>query len=462
MCDDSGVFGNNYVIVKGKFDFQVLVSDFLGMIDVSQLSSDYGISEVSVFGDEVLGDSDFVYSGSVLKIGDEYNYSIILLGDFTGDGYVFDDDVLYMEQLLSSNSKFVNLPLVDVNGDGVFNSLDYTYFSYSVKNKSWNSSFVSDVLNGSLLSNENILVGSEFEVNYLVSGFSVDFFQVLEGMLNYNSEYFEYIGCVVDEGYECLDVRGEDGNSASFLVFNRSPFVTWSDTFHLTFRFRAVKSGEASFFISDSLVSTGGKAFNFESNSSFVLVSAVAPVDKDDSWDDNSNLGSVNDNNVLVGTNNNVSFVNSSKVSNSKFSYNNYVDNEVRAFVISLSNDSYIESLVVKGYDIGFDRNVFEYDVLVGYGVKTLDLNVILSDVDASYEVIGNSDFKVGNNVVSIVVTALDGSTSTYTINVNRAEEDVLEDNSSNSARIVIIILIILVIIGLIYVIFKDDEDDES
>ena len=93
----------------------------------------------------------------------------------------------------------------------------------------------------------------------------------------------------------------------------------------------------------------------------------------------------------------------------------------------------------------------------------SLDLDIILSDNKASYEVSGNEKFKTGRNVVTITVTAEDGSTRVYTINVNKEDvKDVASDEEvSNSSRVVIIILIILVIIGLIYVIFKDDEEEE-
>ena len=110
----------------------------------------------------------------------------------------------------------------------------------------------------------------------------------------------------------------------------------------------------------------------------------------------------------------------------------------------------------------------YEYSLTVDSKTKSLDLDIILNDKDASYEVLGNENFKIGENTVSIIVTALDGSTKTYTITINKEESnDVKEekdnqDNKKNdSSRIVIIILIILVIIGLIYIIFKDDEEEE-
>ena len=128
---------------------------------------------------------------------------------------------------------------------------------------------------------------------------------------------------------------------------------------------------------------------------------------------------------------------------------------------ISLSNDNYIKELIIKDYEIDFNKDILEYSITVGSDVDSLELNILLSDDNASYEVIGNEKFKTGKNVVSIVVTSEDGSERTYTINVNKKKASDKKESDSNSSRVVIIILIILIIIGLIYVIFKDDEEEE-
>ena len=62
---------------------------------------------------------------------------------------------------------------------------------------------------------------------------------------------------------------------------------------------------------------------------------------------------------------------------------------------------------------------VLEYSIKVGSNIEKLNLNIILNDLDARYEVVGNDNFKSGKNVVSIFVTAADGSERVYTINVN-------------------------------------------
>ena len=130
---------------------------------------------------------------------------------------------------------------------------------------------------------------------------------------------------------------------------------------------------------------------------------------------------------------------------------------------IKLSSDNLIKSLKIKGYSIDFDPNKLEYSIKVKNNVKSLDLEIILNDENASYEVSGNKNFKVGENPVTIKVTAEDGSERTYTLKVTKEKaKEKEETEEKDSSKTIIIILIILVIIGLIYVIFKDDEEDNK
>ena len=135
----------------------------------------------------------------------------------------------------------------------------------------------------------------------------------------------------------------------------------------------------------------------------------------------------------------------------------------VTAKTIKLSSDNLIKTLKIKGYTIDFDPNKLEYSIKVKNNTKSLDLEIVLSDENASYEVSGNQNFKVGENLVTIKVTAEDGSERTYTLKVTKEKsKDTEEQEEENSSKTIIIILIILVIIGLIYVIFKDDEEDSK
>lgn len=84
---------------------------------------------------------------------------------------------------------------------------------------------------------------------------------------------------------------------------------------------------------------------------------------------------------------------------------------------------SLLEKLSIKDYqmDQKFASEVFDYTVTVDYEVEDLILDIKTLDQNATYEVVGNSNFVVGMNTVEIIVTdSLGESTTTYTLNVNR------------------------------------------
>ena len=70
---------------------------------------------------------------------------------------------------------------------------------------------------------------------------------------------------------------------------------------------------------------------------------------------------------------------------------------------------------------INFVNNVFEYNIEVENNVKKLDLLYKANNEKATIQVEGNENFIVGQkNAVKIIVTAENGETQTYTINVLR------------------------------------------
>lgn len=135
----------------------------------------------------------------------------------------------------------------------------------------------------------------------------------------------------------------------------------------------------------------------------------------------------------------------------------------VTPIVYYYSSNNYLKSLEVSGYDIEFDKYTEKYNITIKNGINSLDIIALAEDSDARVEITGNSDFKEGENIVVITVTAENGSTREYKLVVTMEEKrDVAtSENSSNTAeKVVIIILIILVVLGLLYLIFKKDEEE--
>lgn len=127
---------------------------------------------------------------------------------------------------------------------------------------------------------------------------------------------------------------------------------------------------------------------------------------------------------------------------------------------IKKSNNKYISSLTVENYEINFDKEITNYDLIVENDVNSLNLNVELEDSKATYKIKGAYNLLESDYKVSIVVTAENGEKNTYTINVKLKDQNVIEEVEDKSFKIdskyikigviiggIILIIIIVVII---------------
>lgn len=133
--------------------------------------------------------------------------------------------------------------------------------------------------------------------------------------------------------------------------------------------------------------------------------------------------------------------------------------------VYNYSSNNYLKLLEIDGYEVKFDKEVYEYKIKVKSDVTSLDIKALAEDYRSRVEITGNENFKKGENVVTITVTAENGTTKEYKIVVEKEAEKKgaiteIEDSSNTAEKVVIIILIILVVLGLLYLIFKKDEEE--
>lgn len=131
------------------------------------------------------------------------------------------------------------------------------------------------------------------------------------------------------------------------------------------------------------------------------------------------------------------------------------------------SSNNYLQLLEISGYEIDFERNTYEYKISVDSDVTELDIRAVAEDTGSRVEITGNENFKVGENIVTITVTAENGEIREYKLIVDKEaeEKDVLTEiqgESNTAEKVVIIILIILVVLGLLYLIFKKDDEESS
>ena len=103
-----------------------------------------------------------------------------------------------------------------------------------------------------------------------------------------------------------------------------------------------------------------------------------------------------------------------------------------------LSTNNSLSAIYIDGVNLVpvFNENVLNYDAgEVEYAVTYLNISAVPREVTSIVSINGNS-LNVGNNIISITVTAENGSTRTYTVNVRRKQDPnyVPDSNASLSS----------------------------
>ncbi len=97
-----------------------------------------------------------------------------------------------------------------------------------------------------------------------------------------------------------------------------------------------------------------------------------------------------------------------------------------------LSGNADLKSLKVNGYSLSpsFSASTTSYSLEVPFETQKLNITAVPSDSNAKVvSVKGNSNLSVGNNTVTVIVQAQNGTQKTYTIAVTRLEgEEVIEE----------------------------------
>lgn len=90
------------------------------------------------------------------------------------------------------------------------------------------------------------------------------------------------------------------------------------------------------------------------------------------------------------------------------------------------SNDSTLKGLSIEGYELypAFEANTREYNLRVTNDITKVTILPTANHSKASYKIEGAiEELVVGKNIITVVVTAEDGTTSNYVINVTRERE---------------------------------------
>lgn len=234
-----------------------------------------------------------------------------------------------------------------------------------------------------------------------------------QGDISYDNNYLEYVK--YQDSSPSLTVSfGSTTKRFVALGMNGEAIKSSEDIITLTFR---AKQGGSTTVGINNMVVGDVKAISHSANVSVKNITIV-----DEKKEDNSN-----DNNDKKDTSSNKGNNSGSKKNNSSNSNKNNSNNSTAS---NKSSNNLLDSLTINNAKMSptFSKDVTSYSITVPKDVNKLDLDYKLSDSKASVKVVGNDNLKSNkNNVVEIIVTAEDGSTKTYTLNVSFSS-----DSSSN------------------------------
>lgn len=146
-------------------------------------------------------------------------------------------------------------------------------------------------------------------------------------------------------------------------------------------------------------------------------------------------------------------------------------DGSVRIYTINATREAfgannYLKALNVNGFILNpnFDKNTLEYNIKVQSDTQAIDITAIAENEKAKVEITGNSNFKIGNNLVLIKVTDENGFVKYYHINAEKPESAVMGMGIGQFLMFLLLGLGMLGILILLIVLLKrkKDKDDKK
>lgn len=105
-------------------------------------------------------------------------------------------------------------------------------------------------------------------------------------------------------------------------------------------------------------------------------------------------------------------------------------DGDIKVYTINIfrkdnrSDNNYLNNIVVNGEALNFDKEKLTYSFSVPYSVSKLDVRVSTVDSKAKATIMGHENLVVGDNRVLISVTAENGESEHYILNVYRSNSE--------------------------------------
>lgn len=319
--------------------------------------------------------------------------------------------------------------------------------------------------------NSTVNVGDNITISMYISNVNdaVGGIVSVGGNLTFDNEYLEYVSSTGASSPYAFQIN----TNANYIIAGLDPTLSngiTTKTQVFTFVFKAKKEGTAKVTLTNQKLSdTSSKVPATVIDKVITIKGSVTPKSNDANLKslsvDGYTLSSPFNSNILsyeVTVPNDVTEVN---ISGSKSDNNatitglgkitltgdetiTYVkvtaeDGTAKTYTIKIkkdiknekSSDATLKSLDVSGYTLspGFNKNVTTYSMKVANNITALKVSALPNNDKATIQITGNSGWKEGVNAITIKVTAEDGTTNTYTVNVTRESSKKEEVKSSNN-----------------------------
>lgn len=110
-------------------------------------------------------------------------------------------------------------------------------------------------------------------------------------------------------------------------------------------------------------------------------------------------------------------------------------ENESTNVEVIKSNNNNLSNIVISSGTLEFDKEIFEYNIEVDNEINIITVNATAEDSTATITGIGDYELNTGINEVKLIVTAEDGSTKEYVIQVTRNEKKEVELDSDKNDK---------------------------
>ena len=102
------------------------------------------------------------------------------------------------------------------------------------------------------------------------------------------------------------------------------------------------------------------------------------------------------------------------------------------------SSNNYLNKLIPSFGSIVFDKAKCEYFITVPYETENINFELMVEDKKASANIEGNNNLEVGENIITITVTAEDGNKREYKIIVTRKDENIILSSNSKLKKLMV------------------------